>query len=235
METAQRKLEIARATLKLLQINALLSGQQDIAALEAARFAVAAAEVLVRAEAELPKLTTLMLGLDNFDFLLKGEFSDFFFKEDYIRTINFKHLLMVDWDINLFNEKDCEHYTISSLEEAKTRLATRATNHPSERWALYQTPGGAHAFRISHRTTAEEGKKILGELGSDPVYIENCFASPYHEGGFSCRISKKMYRQNDYVASFIGCYGRGAPLKENEDSLRVMDLFTEGLGYNPAI
>ena len=163
----------------------------------------------------------------DFEYLLSRSWQGCHFGRQRIDIIAFHHLLMVDWDIA--ESPDKEHYTVSSFEEIQQILTERVNAHPHERWALYKTPGGGHAFRLSHHTPVEEGVKIQAAMRGDRLYSMYCGWN----AAYNCRISKKEGRSNDFISSFVRCYGGGFALTEQERLLQIHDLFIYGRTYRP--
>lgn len=164
--------------------------------------------------------------IKNFEYLLTRSFNGFHFLRQKVDVIAFQTLLMLDWDIA--PDKPDDHFTVSSFEEIQQILEERVSKHPSEKWALYKTPNGAHAFLISHHTPTEVGVEIQTAMRGDQLY------SKYTawDKAYSCRVSKKD-RPGDFVASFVRCYGSGFSLPEQERILSIHDLFIYGRAYRP--
>jgi hypothetical protein len=164
----------------------------------------------------------------DYEYLLSRSWRGFHFGRNRIDFIGFDNLMMVDWDI-ADAEPDEKHYTVSSFEEIQQLIAERVNAHPYERWALYRTPGGGHAFLISHYTPVERGIEIQSAMRGDKLYSMYCGWNK----AYNCRISQKAGRSNDFISSFVRCYGGGIALPEQERLLEIHDLFIYGRTYRP--
>lgn len=165
--------------------------------------------------------------IKNFEYLLIRSFNGFYFLRQKVDVIAFEKLLMIDWDISQ-GEIDY-HFTVKDFIEVQQILSERVANNPSEKWALYKTPNGAHAFLISHFTPTEVGVDIQAEMRGDQLYSKyTSWAKAYN-----CRVSKKEDRPGDFVSSFVRCYGSGFALPEQERLLSIHDLFIYGRAYRP--
>jgi uncharacterized protein (DUF2249 family) len=141
-----------------------------------------------------------------------------------LKVMYFYSLLMVDWDIKKSDKDDSFHYTVSSFEDIETIITSRVKSHTEELWALYKTPGGGHAFLISHHKPVEEGIEIQAEMKGDLCYRH--FTK--ERGQYNVRIQQKRGRENDFIASFQKCIGTGASDPELVQILRIHDLFVKG-------
>ena len=136
-------------------------------------------------------------------------------------------LLMVDWDPHpVEGDYDEDHYTVSGPLEVEDILNERVQSHPDELWKAYLTPsGGVHAFRVSHSTPIEDGISLMFNMRGDFLYSGMCDT----RGGYSVRVSPKMVngspREEDYVAKYWKCYGKGIALPENELVMAIHDSF----------
>ena len=140
------------------------------------------------------------------------------------KVIYFYQLLMVDWDIKTSESDDSEHYTVSSFSEILEGLERRVSRNPNELWALYRTPGGAHAFLISEKKRVEEGVKIQEEMLGDKCYTR----CTKFFGHYNARVEPKKDRKNDFIASFHSLHGTGKPEKELVEQLCIHDQLIKG-------
>jgi hypothetical protein len=163
----------------------------------------------------------------DFEYLLSRSWQGCHFGRQRIDIIGFHNLLMVDWDVA--ESPDEKHYTVSSFEEIQQIITERVIAYPHERWALYRTPGGGHAFLISQFTSVDKGVEIQSDMRGDKLYSMYCGWN----AAYNCRISKKEGRANDFISSFVRCYGGGFALPEQERLLQIHDLFIYGRTYRP--
>jgi hypothetical protein len=184
----------------------------------------------------------------NFDsialfFLFLVLYSLFFYKEDKVseleklsfswggvkkcnryKVIYFYEMLMVDWDIKTSESDDSDHYTVSSFSEVVNYLERRVSKNHNELWALYKTPGGAHAFLISEKKKVEEGVEIQAEMLGDKCY-SRCTK---FFGHYNARVEAKKGRKNDFIASFHSLHGTGEANTDLVEQLKVHDQLIKG-------
>ena len=143
-----------------------------------------------------------------------------------LQCMDLLNLVMLDWDPS--DEPDGVHYTISSTQEVEELLSERVSKHPDEFWVTYLTPsGGVHAFLLSHKYTPQEAENLMRELRCDLLYVElSCKRKK-----FGVRISPKPNRLGDYVASYWQTFGRGTPLLEHIETLRLKESYIKGAKY----
>lgn len=114
--------------------------------------------------------------------------------------MNLTNLAMLDWDLaENGDEKNMDfHYTITKVEEVDIILKQRIMSHPDEFWVAYRTPNGVHAFLLSHKKETWQFAATMNRMNCDSLYTRYCVK----RGEFACRISPKIDRKGDYVASY---------------------------------
>ena len=144
----------------------------------------------------------------------------------YMQLLN---CVMLDWDpAPVGEEMDNHHYTISSTSEVEELLSKRVETNPDEFWVTYLTPsGGVHAFLMSHKLTPVEASPLMLELLCDKLYVE----LSAQRNKFGVRISPKVGRKGDYVASYWKTFGSGNILPEHEEVMRIHDSYILGAKY----
>ncbi len=155
-------------------------------------------------------------------------------KEDYricggedrgVRYITFRHVMMLDWDVPDVSHKAGECVTIKEKGEALDILRAYCMEDKKIVFRVYETPGGVRAFVTSKCFDGIE-KQLMEALKCDPLYTQFCV----QRREWSCRVSPKKGRENDYVARYWVTIGEG---QEDEGAVELVryhdELITRGL------
>jgi hypothetical protein len=67
----------------------------------------------------------------------------------------------------------------------------------------------------------------MRELKCDQLYVDHCIKRKR----FAVRISPKPNRMGDYVASYWKTFGRGNPLLEHLETLKLKESYIRGNKY----
>lgn len=135
-------------------------------------------------------------------------------EDNNVHYFHYTDLLMIDWDVDDGSHFDPERQClVDSIGDAWETLHNFCEKNPEYKFVMYQTPGGARAFCISHRIKAlsDEAGYLMDELKCDKIYVD----ITQQRGNFACRLTPKIGREGDYVARFIGYLGNG----DADDSL----------------
>jgi hypothetical protein len=125
-----------------------------------------------------------------------------------VHYFSYQDMLMIDWDVDDGTHFDAKKQClVDSIGEAWEILDRFCNKHPEYKFVMYQTPGGARAFCVSHRIRAgsKEARRILKKLKCDKIYAKLTNTRE----DFACRLTPKVNRKDDYVAKFIGIVGVG--------------------------
>jgi len=139
-----------------------------------------------------------------------------------LKCMDLVNLLMVDWDPAAEGSSVDDHYTVKNKKEVLEIINSRVETHLDELWRVYETPsGGIHAFLMSHKYTPSEGEGVLTEMKGDLLYRD--FSLKRNK--WAVRVGPKPNRANDFVARFIGNFGKGIALSDHLKTIKIHDSF----------
>ena len=146
-----------------------------------------------------------------------------------VKFMKLNNLVMLNWDPSPTGQQDGVHYTISSTDDVEEIMVDRMKEHTDEFWVTYLTPsGGVHAFLLSHSMLPIEAAPMMEDMQCDKLYIKMNLKGNY----FGVRISPKLGRKGDYVASYWKTFGNPElALPEHLETLRIKESYIKGAKY----
>lgn len=122
-----------------------------------------------------------------------------------IKSIRFNNFIMLDWDT-------------PHRGEVYQNLKQLCHENPEELWAIYDTFGGVHAFRLNctELPTSAHSIALAYKLDADIRYVELCISRNL----WSARIAPKPGRSGDFIC-FKGFVGTGTALPKTQWLLQI--------------
>lgn len=122
-----------------------------------------------------------------------------------IKSIRFNNFIMLDWDT-------------PHRGEVYQNLKQLCHESPAELWAIYDTFGGVHAFRLNctELPTSAHSIALAYKLNADIRYVELCISRNL----WSARIAPKPDRSGDFIC-FKGFVGTGTALPKTQWLLQI--------------